>query len=270
VQKLLNWTKDYFGRCGQPSPRLAAEVLLAHVLNCRRIDLYTRFDSQPTDEQRSRFRQLAQRAADHEPVAYLVERKEFYSMSFRVTPDVLIPRPETELLVAEAIEHLKEMEGARRIWDVCTGCGCVAIAVAAQMRSLQPTRGEKLQALCTDISPAAVEIAAENARVHGLDNCMHFRTADLLSLPDDCRQLAPFGVITANPPYVAAADEVAESVRYEPPDALAGLHSADNGRGGEVSYPRRRTGHGVRRRPGRRRQRPARGNGAVRGTPHLP
>jgi release factor glutamine methyltransferase len=224
VLRLLNWTKAHFARAQLTSPRLAGEVLLAHVLGCRRIDLYTRYGYQPTPQQLDAFRELVRRAAAHEPVAYLVGEKEFYSLRFEVTPDVLVPRPETEILVDRAIEHLAgaapPARGRRRMWDVCTGCGCVAVAVASRVGDVE--------VLATDISPAAVAVAHRNARAHGLAGRVCCRQADLLTLPDDCAAWAEVDVITANPPYVAAGATVAEDVRKEPPEALyAGADGLD-------------------------------------------
>ena len=104
VGRLLQWTADYLKGHGSESPRLDAEVLLAEALGCQRIELYTTFDDVPGEQRRTAFRELVRRRAEGTPVAYLVGRREFYSLSFRVTPDVLIPRPETELLVVAVLD----------------------------------------------------------------------------------------------------------------------------------------------------------------------
>ena len=212
VLRVLNWTKEYFEAREVDSPRLAAEVLLGHVLNCPRIELYTRHDYLPSSEQLAIFRELTKRAARGEPVAYLIGVKEFYSLQFKVTPEVLIPRPETELLVTEAVEHLQAIEPPGTMWDLCTGSGCVAVAVAKQVQSLE--------VLATDISPAAIVLAAENAHAHGLTGRVQCWVADLLSWCGELGARRQFDVITANPPYVAVGDEIAESVKYEPKSAL--------------------------------------------------
>lgn len=212
VLRLINWTKEYFEKVNLESPRLCAEVLLAHVLGCSRLALYTRFDYQPTPEQLAAFRGLVQRAHGLEPVAYLVGQKEFYSRTFRVTKDVLIPRGETEVLVREAVEHLRRVGGVRRAWDVCAGSGCVGIAMATQVADLT--------VLATDISSSAVEVATENTRLNKVDSRVRCRVADLLTLPEDCRDLLPFEVITANPPYIAEHQMIADTVKHEPPIAL--------------------------------------------------
>jgi release factor glutamine methyltransferase len=189
-------------------------MLLAYVLKCPRLHLYTRFDYQPTPEQLATFHELVRRAKAYEPVAYLVGEKEFYSLRFKVTPDVLVPRSETEVLVSEAVTHLRKHQGAATMWDACTGSGCVAIATASQVPDVS--------VLGTDISPQAVAVAAENAALHHLDGRVRFRVADLLAMPEDCRDLAPFNVITANPPYVAEHQMISETVRHEPPIAVHG------------------------------------------------
>ena len=215
VLRLLNWTKDYFAGKGVDAPRLAAEVLLAHVLGCPRIELYARFNQEPDEAKRTAFRQLVKRAAEHEPVAYLVGAKEFYSLRFAVRPGVLVPRPETEILVAETLDHLQRCgasDGPPRVWDVCTGSGCVAVAVAHEC-------GQSL-VLATDTAPAALEVAEDNAEAHGVASRVRVREADLLALPADCADMPPFDVIVSNPPYVAEGDEVGPETAHEPPEAL--------------------------------------------------
>src|SRR5437870_2765900 len=110
VLRLLTWTTDYLKSHGSESPRLDAEVLLAHARGCERIMLYAAFDEVVSDDVRTKFRELVKRRAEGVPVAYLVGTREFYSLSFRVTPDVLIPRPETEFVVVAALDALKGSE----------------------------------------------------------------------------------------------------------------------------------------------------------------
>ena len=213
VLALLNWTKGYLAKADVGAPRLAAEVLLAHVLDCSRIDLYARYDYPPSPEELEAYRDLVRRAAAHEPVAYLVGHKEFYSLPFRVTPDVLIPRPETELLVAEAVAHLRARPDARWVWDACTGCGCVAVAVAANVI--------EADVLATDVSAPAVALTRENADANDVGPRVRTAVADLLARPAGVPDLPErFDVITGNPPYVADDAEVGEEVRFEPALAL--------------------------------------------------
>ncbi len=217
--RLINWTKDYLAGRGLDSPRLAAELLLAHVLGCGRMALYTQFDRVATDEERARFRELVKRAAEYEPVAYLVGRRDFYSLELAVTPNVLIPRPESEGLVDRAVDHLRALGRAGLAWDACTGSGAVALAIAANAADAR--------VLATDTSEAALAVAMQNAETHGLTDRVVVAAADLLTLPTDVGIEGPFDVITANPPYVTAADmdSLPPDVRHEPAEALYGGES---------------------------------------------
>jgi release factor glutamine methyltransferase len=214
VLRLIDWTKDHFAKVNMEDPRLSAEVLLAHVLRCRRIDLYARYNVEPAPEQLEAYRELVKKAAAYQPIAYLIGEKEFYSLRFKITPDVLVPRSETEMLVTEAVTRLRRLGRPGRMWDACTGSGCVAIAAAMQVHDAH--------VLATDISPAAMAVAEENAAAHKVGQRLRCRVADLLALPDDCRDLVPFDVITANPPYVADNQMISETVRHEPTIAIRG------------------------------------------------
>ncbi len=211
VLALIGWTKTYLARAGVDEPRLAAEVLLARVLGCDRMHLYTRHDRPVAPDRLDAYRRLIRRAAAGEPVAYLVGRKEFYSLSLKVTPDVLIPRPETELLVDAALEFVRANGGLGRLWDVGTGSGCVAVAAA--------TYAPDLEVLATDISEPALAVAAENVARCGLAGRIRLARADLLDLPDAGEA---FDVIAANPPYVRddQMSELPGVVQAEPEVAL--------------------------------------------------
>ena len=220
VMKLLDWTRDYLGRAGVDSPRLCAEVLLAASLGCGRMDLYARFDQQPGEAELGQFRDSVRRAGAGEPVAYITGQKEFYSIPFRVAPGVLIPRPETELLVSKAVDYLRAADGQAAVWDVCTGSGCVAVAVACNAKNAT--------LLATDISPEALAMAEKNVACQGLANRVTVARAELLSVPSEWTGPGEFDVITANPPYVGDDDEVGFSVDYEPALALrAGADGLD-------------------------------------------
>jgi len=131
IQKLLNWIVEYFTDKGIESPRLSAELLLSRVVGLKRIELYTKFDRTVPSEQLDHLRDLVKRASQNEPVAYLVGRTEFYSLQIKVTPDCMIPRPETELLVERAIEFLRDRNtDTQFVCDLCTGFGCIAVAIA--------------------------------------------------------------------------------------------------------------------------------------------
>lgn len=214
VGRLLQWTADYLGRHGSDSPRLDAEVLLAEALGCQRIQLYTAFDSVPSDEVRAAFRELVRRRAEGTPVAYLVGRREFYSLTFRVTPDVLIPRPETEFLVIALLDLAKQRAADQElaICDVGTGSGIIAVCAAKYLPRSRVT--------AVDISPAALAVARENAALHGVEGKIEFLESDLLAaLPAERR----WDFILSNPPYVSQAEmeTLAPGVRdFEPPLAL--------------------------------------------------
>jgi len=216
VGRLLAWTKAHFEAHGVEEPRLSAELLLAKALCCKRIELYTRFEMVPPDAQRAAFRELVQAAARHEPIAYLVGVKEFYSLEFVVSPAVLIPRPETELLVERALSWCAAHPGERiELLDVGTGSGCIAIAIARRVAALH--------VVASDISEAALAVAAENARRHGVQDRIRLVQADMLALPAEAIPPDGFDIIVSNPPYIAEpdADSLPDNVRrYEPAAAL--------------------------------------------------
>lgn len=193
VRRLLEWTEDFLRKKGFESPRLEAQILLAHALGCKKIDLYVRHEEEPGEAQRTAFREMIKMRADGMPVAYLVGHREFYSLEFAVTPAVLIPRPETETLVMEALRRLKPLESPR-VLDVGTGSGAIAIAIARQHKTARVTAG--------DISPAALAVAAENARKHGVADRITFVEGDLFTPVVG----QTFALIASNPPYIAQAE----------------------------------------------------------------
>lgn len=197
IGRLLKWTHGYLARHDVDEARLAAEVLLSRAAKCRRIDLYTRFDEPLGEAALDRFREWARRAAAKEPIAYLVEEKEFFSLSFRVTRDVLIPRPETELLVERVLDHCEKVGLSQpRLLDLGTGSGCVVVAVLSQL--------DGAGAVATDVSPAALEIARFNAKRHSVLDRLALVEADRLMLPEQVVPDGGFNVLMSNPPYVPA------------------------------------------------------------------
>lgn len=229
VGRLLTWTTDYLKQHGSESPRLDAELLLAEAQGCSRIALYTVFGEEPTEAQRTAFRALVKRRAEGTPVAYLLGRREFYSLSFRVSSDVLIPRPETEFVVVGLLDLVKQRakergEAAAReelaIADVGTGSGILAVCAAKYVPTATVT--------AIDISPAALAVAKSNAADHGVSERIEFALSDLFAAIDSSRQ---FDVIVSNPPYVSESELAAASrdVRdYEPHLALvAGARGAE-------------------------------------------
>ncbi|MGD0382145.1 MAG: peptide chain release factor N(5)-glutamine methyltransferase [Thermoguttaceae bacterium] len=214
VGRLLQWTAEYLKTHGSESPRLDAEVLLANALGCQRIQLYTAFEDQPGEAVRTAFREMVRRRAEGAPVAYLVGHREFYSLDFRVTPDVLIPRPETELLVIALLDLAKTRPvGAKlTIADVGTGSGIIAVCAAKHLPGCRVT--------AVDISPAALEVAKSNAEKHGVLGRIEFVQSDLFAAIATEKK---FDFILSNPPYVAAGelDALSPDVKnFEPRAAL--------------------------------------------------
>lgn len=212
VGRLLGWTTNYLKQHGAESPRLDAEVLLAHVLGRQRIQLYATFDEVPGDEARTAFRELVRRRAEGMPVAYLVGRREFYSLSFRVTPDVLIPRPETEFLVIRLLDLAVPDDREWKIADIGTGSGVIAVCAAKWLPASR--------VMAIDVSPTALSVAASNAGDHRVSDRVDFVESDLFAaVPIE----QTFDFVVSNPPYVAELEMkgVARDVReYEPRTAL--------------------------------------------------
>ena len=219
VLRLLNWTTEFFKSRSIESSRLDAEVLLAEALGCKRIELYTRFDEVPAEPVRTAFKALVKRRAGGAPVAYLVGRREFYSLEFDVEEGVLIPRPDTELLVVTALDRIKERSvveegGDTLVADVGTGTGAIAVAIAHQAPSAK--------VVAIDVNPQAVALATRNAEKHSVSDRVYALESDLFSAVKATRR---FDLIVSNPPYVTTNEliDLDRAVRdHEPPVALDG------------------------------------------------
>jgi release factor glutamine methyltransferase len=217
LMKLVQWAAGYFESRQIDSPRATAEILLAHAIGAKRIDLYLRYDQPLLAEELSRFKVLIKRRAGREPVAYILGHREFWSMDLEVDRNVLIPRPETECLVERALEVLVADPNPERksVLELGTGCGAVLLALASE----KPRNSY----LGTDISDRAVRVARRNSIRHGLGETVRFVVADWL---------APFGtksgvfdLIVSNPPYIRSGDLKRlqpEIHLYEPAAALDG------------------------------------------------
>lgn len=196
VGRLLEWTARWFNEREIEGGRLAAELLLARAMDCRKIELYTRFESVPSEKQRAAFRDLVRQAGEHTPIAYLLGKREFFSLEFDVTPAVLIPRPETETIVQRVLDICKS--GLGRTWsilDIGTGSGCIAIAIARY--------APNATLLASDISQEALEIARRNARRHEMAERVRFIAADGPSIPPADVPRGGFDLVVSNPPYVS-------------------------------------------------------------------
>jgi release factor glutamine methyltransferase len=219
IKKLLDWMSGYFSEKKIDSPRLTAEMLLSFVLGMRRIELYMHFDKIVEKPKLDKLHSLVKRCIADEPVQYLVGSCEFYSMSFKVCPDCLIPRPETELLVERAIEFLRTRTdlGSQYVCDLCTGSGCIAAAIAKN----EPN----CKVIATDICDKALAVAAENIAKYRLDNKVKLLEGDLFEPLIGQLDVRRFDLIVSNPPYVSIAEyeNLEEKVKkYEPKLALDG------------------------------------------------
>jgi release factor glutamine methyltransferase len=221
IQKLLNWMTDYFGKNEIEDPRLSAEMILSYALGLKRIELYMHFDRVVDKPTLDKLHQMIKRAAAHEPIAYLVGRKEFYSLEIKVNGQCLIPRPETELLVERSIEFLRKRSAPRYVCDLCTGSGCIAAAVA--------TGVDNVSIIATDICDGALSVAAENVAHHGLEDKIQLLCGDLFDPIIEGLDQTHFDLIVSNPPYISTAEmaELDKNVKdFEPHKAL---HAGDEG-----------------------------------------
>jgi release factor glutamine methyltransferase len=227
ILEILRWSTDYFRTKGVSEPRASTEVLLAHSLGISRLDLYLRYDQPLTPEELARFKALVVRRRQGEPVAYLTGRREFWSLDFQVTPAVLIPRPETETLVAAAIEAIKDFGAESKAppphpiksdlplgLEIGVGSGAVVIALAREL--------PEMAWVGVDLSAAALAVAQENARHHRVLNKIHFLRGNLLA---PLKPQGNFALVVANLPYVPRAEweQLPREIKaYEPQGALLG------------------------------------------------
>lgn len=215
IGRILKWTEQYFKDKGIESPRLDAEVLLAHVLEKQRIYLYVHFDEPLQPGELAAYREMIKKRVLRVPVAQILGEKEFMGLTFKVTADTLVPRPDTEILVQAAVDRLRAMAGEEplRFADIGTGSGAICLSV---LHYLSDTVADTV-----DISPAARAVAEENAASLGLADRITFHTGDLLQPLSGIS----FAAILSNPPYIPEADiaTLAPEVRLkEPHIALSG------------------------------------------------
>ena len=209
VIKILKWTADYFADKGLESGRLDAELLLSATLEMDRVGLYVNFERPLDADELADYREKVRRRAHREPVQYVLGETEFWSLPFRVNAKVLIPRPDTEVLVEEA---LKKLPVEASVLDVGTGSGAIAVALAHELSEIQVT--------ALDCSEDALSVARENARQNGVEDRTKFAKGDLKSLPQ-----GPFDMMVSNPPYIPTRDWdglMPEVRQYEPRLALDG------------------------------------------------
>ncbi len=225
ILRMILWSAKYLTEKGVEAGRLDAEWLLSAALGVDRLQLYMQYDRPLSTEEREAFKPLLRRRASREPLQYIIGRTGFRQLELKTDPRVLIPRPETEVLVQEVLDWASAGHGsagrvgagrgdvgAGRVWDMGTGTGAVALSLAAE--------GTWTRVVATDVSPAALSVAADNAERHELSGLVEFREGSLFEPLEEREQ---FDVIVSNPPYIADGERGAlqpEIRDWEPPEAL--------------------------------------------------
>jgi release factor glutamine methyltransferase len=209
---VLDWTTQRFTEAGITAARLEAQILLAHVLGCTRVQLYTGFDKPLGEAELASYRGLIKRRLVGEPVSYLVGETEFWGLPFHVEPSVLVPRPDTETVIEVARTARPDRAVPCRILDLCTGSGVIAVSLAREYPAAQ--------VVATELSPAAAALARKNAARNAVADRVEVREGDLFEPVRGER----FDLIAANPPYIASSviPTLSAEVRREPVIALDG------------------------------------------------
>ena len=226
VSEILDKVTRHLKRRGIPEPRIDAEFLLAHVLKIERLEIYLNLDRQLTEDELSAYEKLIEIRVGREPVAFIVGYKEFMGLKFFLNKDVLIPRPETEILVEKVIEKVRNIRksrscGYRRdnsliIVDLCTGSGNIAISLAKNIATCR--------IYATDISKAAIQVARKNAKFHNVGGKVEFLLGDLFSPLEKLNSNLAVDFVVSNPPYVKSRELVLlqPEIKKEPLSALEG------------------------------------------------
>lgn len=222
TRRLLAWMGEAFSERGIDSPRLCAEMLLAHVLGCKRLSLYVDADRPATPIEREALRGLVSRAMKHEPIQYLIGEGWFFGLPFTVDRRVLIPRPSSEGIVEHVLQHARVAPGFERglIADVCTGSGCLGIAIAHNLKGAR--------VVLTDLSRDALDVAQQNTQRHGVSDRVTLLAGDLLEplrAHAEVRSAGGLHALIANPPYIPDhewAGVEANVKDHEPESALRG------------------------------------------------
>ncbi len=216
VLHVLNKSTDYLEKKGIDSPRMNAELLLADILKCKRLELYLMYDRPLNEKELTEYREYLKRRSTFEPAQYIIGTVEFYGLEFKVSPAVLIPRPETEILVETVINSVNK-EDALRIMDIGSGSGNISIAIAVNLPDAYVTGIE--------ISESAIAVAEENLKKYDLNKRVSFLNYDILIEHRD--ELSDFDIIVSNPPYVSKEDfgkVQKEILNYEPNIAVTDFH----------------------------------------------
>jgi len=216
VLDVLNKSTDYLEKKGIESPRMNAELLLADILKCKRLELYLMYDRPLTENELTGYREYLKRRSKFEPAQYIIGTVEFYGLEFKVSPAVLIPRPETEILVETVINSVCK-EDELRIMDIGSGSGNISIAIAVNLANAYVTGIE--------ISESAIAVAEENLKKYDCNKRVSFLNYDILSVNRD--ELSDFDIIVSNPPYVSKEDYgkvQKEILNYEPNIAVTDFY----------------------------------------------
>ncbi len=215
VLEMIEWSTQYLEGKGVEDSRLNIERLLAHVLHYDRVKLYINFDRPLKQDELQEFKSLLLRRAKREPLQYILGETEFYSLSLNVRPGVLIPRPETEILIETAIDSIEDKTAELSILDIGCGSGAITVALAVHFNNAT------IQAV--DISKSAIETSRENAMRHKVDNRIHFHRSDFLEWGNEAIFESGFDLIVSNPPYISFEEKNTlepEVKEFEPADAL--------------------------------------------------
>lgn len=217
VLEALNLSSDYLNKKGIESARLNAELMLSHILKCKRLELYLMFDRPLDETELQQYRSFLSRRAQREPLQYILGEVDFYNIKLKVNKNVLIPRPETELLVEKIIYDFKEKENFKFL-DIGVGSGNISIAILKNLT--------QSNSLAIDISEEALLLAKENSVLNEVNDRIEFLKFDILN--DDIKLLGKFDMVISNPPYVSADDYETlepELKVYEPKIALTDLYN---------------------------------------------
>jgi release factor glutamine methyltransferase len=214
ILEIINKTTKFFKQKDIENPRLNAERLLAALLEIDRVQLYLQYDRLMSKKETELFRDFVRRRAEYEPLQYIIGETEFMGLNFKVTPAVLIPRPETEMLI-EKILLLRDIQSFPNptVWDIGTGSGCIAVALAHYW--------PECKIIASDISEDSLSLAEENASLNDVKNKIQFLKHDILMDPVDSSTQAD--IIVSNPPYVSLEEykNLGDEIRlFEPKIAL--------------------------------------------------
>ncbi|MCE5323910.1 peptide chain release factor N(5)-glutamine methyltransferase [bacterium] len=216
IRNILNYSAEHLAQAGIDTPLLDAQLLMTKVLGCAKLDIIAHPERKLSDYEQQTFYRLLEKRASRYPLAYILGNKEFYGLDIEVSPGVLIPRPETELLVEECIKRLKPSQTIKPlIADVGTGSGAISVAIAANIPNAI--------IYATEISPDALKVARHNIENHQLTERVHLVEGDFL---EPLKSLGvEFDAIVSNPPYIPSVDIETlepEIAVYEPRSALDG------------------------------------------------